>query len=231
MTTKHCLSILLLAGGLCLSGSAADSLTTAALDSGELEAVYTAAIEQRASDILDALALEDAVTKSRVHDAIVNQYRALRARDAVLDAYFRAQGATETDSPERQALSTRVTKPLHEMYVSTLSAYLPPEQVEVVKDRMTYNKVKWTFDAYCVMLPKLTDDEKAMIREVLEAARDEAMDGGSANEKHAIFERYKDQINARLTADGHDVEKAFKELEAKRNLASSADPDAEAASN
>jgi len=178
------------------------------------------AIEKRANDILDALDLKDPVKAGAVHNAVVNQYRALRARDAVIDGYLRAEGKSENAaSSERQALNEQMTKPLHELYVKTLSAYLTPEQVVIVKDKMTHNKVQVTFDAYCEILPNLTDSEKAMIAKELSAAREEAIDGGSADEKHAVFENYKEQINAKLNSNGHDVEKATKEWEAKKSLA------------
>ena len=76
---------------------------------------------------------------------------------------------------------------------------------------MTYNKVKVTYDAYCSIVPNLTDAEKARIMELLKAAREEAMDGGSAPEKSAIFKKYKDQINSYLDVQGHDTAKAFKD--------------------
>ena len=57
-----------------------------------------------------------------------------------------------------------------------------PEQVEIVKDRMTYNKVKVTYDAYCAIVPNLTESDKSKISELLKAAREEAIDGGSAHD-------------------------------------------------
>jgi hypothetical protein len=80
---------------------------------------------------------------------------------------------------------------------------------------MTYNKVKVTADAYGAMVPGLTNAEKAKILELLKAAREEAIDGGNAPEKSAIFQKYKDQINSYLDAQGHDTAKAFKEWAAK----------------
>ena len=59
--------------------------------------------------------------------------------------------------------------------------------------------------------PILTDAEKAKIMEQLKAAREEAMDGGSAPEKSAICQKYKEQINSYLDANGHDTAKALKE--------------------
>jgi hypothetical protein len=54
---------------------------------------------------------------------------------------------------------------------------------------------------------------------LLKAAREEAMDGGSAGEKSAIFQKYKEQINDYLNAHGHDVAQAYKDWNAKQELA------------
>ena len=54
-------------------------------------------------------------------------------------------------------------------------AELTPEQVETVKNKMTYKKVKVTYDAYCAIVPNLTEKDKAKILEVLKEAREEAI--------------------------------------------------------
>jgi hypothetical protein len=72
-----------------------------------------------------------------------------------------------------------------------------------VKDKMTYGKVKVTYDAYCKQNPTLTDEEKAHVLALLKEARELAMDGGSAEEKTAIFGKYKGKINNYLAARGH----------------------------
>jgi len=232
MIMKRALRVIIVGVGLCLTAQAASNYVTAPAAPGEMESLYTAAVERRAADILEALDLKDPAKSAEVRAVIVNQYRALRARDAVIDGYMRAKGeAVEEGGVEYQRLLGQLTRPLHQLYVQTLASYLTPEQVEIVKDKMTYNKVQVTFDAYCEIIPKLTDGEKAMITKQLKEAREEAIDGGSASEKHAIFARYKEKINARLTADGHDVDKAFQEWEAKQALASGANKPAPAASN
>ena len=83
----------------------------------------------------------------------------------------------------------------------------------------TGNKVKVTYDAYCAIVPDLTDSDKAKVLEELKLAREEAMDGGNAPEKSYIFGQYKDKINAYLDAHGHDVAKSTEEWEAKQELA------------
>ena len=51
---------------------------------------------------------------------------------------------------------------------------------------------------------------------MLKLAREEAIDGGSANEKSEIFQMYKNQINDYLDAHGHDVAKAYKDWETRQ---------------
>ena len=185
--------------------------------SSEREEIYAQTIEKRATNILGALALSDAGKTGRVRDAIKAQYRSLRARDEALDTMFAtlAKNAPGVES-NRGAVVSVLSKQLHEQFISKLSAELTPAQIEAVKDKMTYNKVQVTYEAYCEIVPKLTDGEKAKILEQLKVAREEAIDGGSADEKTAIFQKYKDQINTMLNANGHNVSQATKEWEAKQ---------------
>ena len=210
--------------GASLAVSAADDYKTLPVNTAEVEARYTAVIERRAADILAALDMNEDAKATEVRAIIINQYRALRARDAIIDTYLKAQEQNHsTKDTERQELLVKLTKPMHQLYVESLAAYLTPEQVEIVKDRVTYNKRKVMFDAYCEMFPNLTETEKATIANLLKAAREQAMDGGSAQEKHAIFDEYKRQINISLKAGGYDVDKAFQDWESKKNLSSNGD--------
>lgn len=214
---------LCLTGVLCLGllpVFAEDGERTAPFTAAEMEAVYTASIEKRTSNILVGLEVADAAKARRVHDAIVAQYRSLRARDAALDTMFQtlAQNTPGVET-NRNAVMKILSRQLHEQFLTRLAADLTPAQIEIVKDKMTYNKVKVTYDAYCQILPKLTDAEKAKILEALKVAREEAMDGGSADEKTAIFQKHKEGINAMLDANGHNVSQAIKEWEAKQDAA------------
>src|SRR5436190_22485974 len=97
-----------------------------------------------------------------------------------------------------------------------MAAELTPEQMDKVKDKMTYNKVQVTYDAYCEIVPNLTEPQKEKIFELLKEAREEAMDAGSAEEKSAIFKKYKGKINNYLSAQGIDVGKAYKDWGARQ---------------
>ena len=125
--------------------------------------------------------------------------------------------------PDRAALFQTMSKPLHDEFLTKLAADLSPQQVEIVKDKMTYNKLKVTYDAYCAIIPNLTEPDKTKIMEQLALARDEAIDGGSADEKSAIFQKYKERINEYLTTHGHDLAKAYKDWNAKQDQAKKED--------
>ena len=184
--------------------------STTAPTEAEKEAFYATTIENRTVDILKLLNLDDAAKSNAVHDILVAQYHELRVRDAAIDTRLRVEGKEISYANRAEQLAAQ-SKPLHDAFLAKLAASLTPEQVEQVKDLMTYNKVKVTYDAYGAIVPGLTDVEKAKILELLKLAREEAMDGGSAPEKSAIFQKYKDQINGYLDAQGHDTAKSFKD--------------------
>jgi hypothetical protein len=185
-------------------------LSTPAASDAEKEAFYATTIENRVGDILKALNLSDADKAHATHDILVAYYHDLRVRDAAIDTRLKVEGKEVNYANRAEQLAVQ-SKPLHEQFVAKLGAVLAPEEVEKVKDLMTYNKVKVTYNAYCAIVPDLTDAEKAKIMEQLTAAREEAVDGGSAPEKSAIFQKYKGQINSYLDAQGHNTAKAFKD--------------------
>ena len=137
----------------------------------------------------------------------------MRARDALIDAQLEAAGK-EVSYANRASRLEAESELLHEHFLTRLSKVLTPEKIETVKDKMTYDKVKITYDAYNNIIPGLTDADKSKIMALLKVAREKAIDGGSASEKSAIFQVYKNQINDYLIAQGHDVAKAYKDWEA-----------------
>jgi hypothetical protein len=177
----------------------------------EREAAYTRTIEKRSQDIVATLDLDDPAKATRVRDTLVAQYRALRDWHDANDAEIKALAAKKPEGQQRVEEIKGSLRKLHGSFIAALERELTDEQVEKVKDGMTYNVVRVTYDGYLQMLPTLTDAQKAEILETLKAAREEAMDGGSSEEKHAIFGRYKGRINNRLAAQGYDLKKASKE--------------------
>ncbi len=222
-TRRHLLPVSFLALSIGLN-VAAQIAPTPPAQPAEIEAAYTLAIDKRVAAIVSALDIKDEAKTTRVTQILTNQYRSLRARDEVIDAKLKVGAKDATGAKlDRPALLQEMSKPLHDQFLTKLATELTPAQIETVKDKMTYSKVKVTYDAYCAIVAGLKDEEKARILEELKAAREEAIDGGSADEKTAIFQKHKDTINAYLKERGYDVAKATKEWEAKQELAKKKD--------
>lgn len=186
--------LILAVGLLGLSSLAAETNSTPE----QVEAKYTAAIEGRTADILKILALTDTDKSAKVHDTIIAQYRTLKAWHDDNDARLKsAKADTNVTWQIRASLKT-----LHNNFLAELGKHLTPEQIEQVKDKMTYGKVQFTYKGYLNEYPDLAEPHQAEVLRLLKEAREEAMDGGSADEKSAIFNRYKGKINNYLSKQG-----------------------------
>ena len=179
--------------------------TAQAKPAQDAEAAYTRTIEKRVADILAVLDLNDPARSAKAHDLLIAQYRALRDWHDANDAKLKRA------SPDQAAQIRLPLKARHGKFLASLSEVLKPSQVDRVKDLMTYGKVKVTYDAYCEIVPNLTEAQKTRILDLLKEAREEAMDAGSSDEKSAVFKKYKGKINNYLTAEGHDVKQAYKD--------------------
>jgi len=183
-----------------LAGIAAETNSTPE----QAEANYTRVINGRADDIVKLLGLSDTNQVANVHAIIVAQYRALNAWHEANDPRLKA-----AKSDANAAGEIRVSlKRLHDEFLSKLAAAdLTSDQIEKVKDKMTYGKVQFTYKGYVTQYPNLTAEQKDKILDLLKEAREEAMDGGSSQEKTAIFQRYKGRINNYLSKQGLHPEK------------------------
>jgi hypothetical protein len=140
----------------------------------------------------------------------VQQYRDLNVihtrRDKEIEAAVKI--ASDKAAAEAQTKSIREqadahVKQLHQSYLAKLSAELTPEQVDRVKDGMTYGVLPATYRAYLAQVPELTEAQKQRIMAYLVEARELAMDGGTSEEKHLWFRKYKGKINNYLSAEGY----------------------------
>lgn len=184
------------------------------------ESAYTKAIIQRAEKIVVALGVADTNKSARVSGIIAQQYRDLSAIHEVRDAQLKQ--AREKAGADKTAVNAAVevvraeTKPkldkLHGEFLGKLSAELSAEQVDKVKDGMTYGVLPLTYGVYLKMYPELTDEQKTQIKTWLTEARELAMDGSTSDEKHAVFGKYKGKINNYLSKAGYDAKKAEQNL-------------------
>jgi hypothetical protein len=188
-----------------------------------------AALEKYNKAVLAALKLADPAKEAKVRDALATWFKALRAWHAEHDAQIKplwkefnsarsAQSATDANAAQAKIAGVYASfKPQHEKFMSDLAAVLTPEQIETVKDVLTVDKVKVTYDVYLQIFPKLTDAQQAVVLQNLKAAREEAIDCEAMTEKSAFFKKYKIKIEDEyLTAQGCNPQQARKDFAAKQ---------------
>jgi Spy/CpxP family protein refolding chaperone len=187
------------------------------------EAQYTADITKRADDIIALLHISDSAQADKVRGVIVTQYRSLRSLQDARDAKIKDLGDDKDAIANAKADTAAQVKQLHEKYLANLAdAGLSPQQIETVKDKMVYGKVKVTYDAYNEIYGPLTPEQQSHMMDLLKQAREEAMDGGSSQEKDLIFKKYKGKINIYLSGQGinmKQMEKAWGEKQKAKRAA------------
>ncbi|MCL4637591.1 MULTISPECIES: DUF3826 domain-containing protein [Olivibacter] len=168
---------------------------------------YTQVITKRAQKIVDKLNLNDA-KRLAVRTIIVRQYRDLNTIHTELEQKeqsYKASLAKEDaklQSEKAYEIAQAKLVKLHGKYLKRLGKELNEEQIEQVKNEMTYNVLPITYKGYLDMLPSLTETQKAQILGYLTEAREKAMDAGSSEAKHAWFGKYKGKINNYLSKEG-----------------------------
>jgi len=226
---KHILFVGMLVGVVSFTPASVHAQTNAS--AGPLSAAdkERASLRKHIKPILAALKPDDAAKEAAVSDILAAQFKALRVWHAANDAqvkelwneFNRARSAQSVSNANAALVKIdgvyATFKPQHEKFISDLSAVLSPEQVETVKDALTVNKVKVTYDVYLQIFPGLTEAQKSVVLQNLKAAREQAIDCESMTEKSAFFKKYKIKIeDDYLTAQGYDPKQARKDFAAKQ---------------
>ncbi|WP_460540085.1 DUF3826 domain-containing protein [Echinicola sediminis] len=187
---------------------------------------YVKVTNERAKKIVDNMDVQDAEKAAKVTDYIAHQYRNLSVihdeRDASIENVKELyEGKKEEKSIQKaEKKADKAMGKLHKKYIGQLSSVLTDEQVEEVKNGMTYNVAPNTFKVYQEMVPDLTEEQKEKIWSWLAEAREHAMDAGSSHAKHAWFGKYKGKINNYLAGFGVDLKQAEKDMFARKKAAS-----------
>ena len=156
---------------------------------------YVETIKGRAQKIVDGLNLGDANKEENVRNIIANRYFLLN------DIHAKYDKKTQED-----ALYAELYKHHFEL-ASALALYLNEEQIDAVKDGMTYGRLKRDYNAQLEMIPTLKEEEKAQILVWLREAREYAMDAADSKGKHFWFDKYRGRTNNWLSARGYDLKK------------------------
>ena len=169
------------------------SLTASAqlvvLDYEGRDSAYVENIKKRAQKIVDGLQLTD-----KKQARIANRYFLLNDIHA------------KYDKNQQDALQAELYKHHFEL-ASALALYLTDEQIDAVKDGMTFGRLKRDYQATQDMIPTLSDFEKQQILIWLKEAREYAMDAADSKGKHFWFDKYRGRTNNWLSGRGYDLKK------------------------
>ena len=208
------MSLLLLCGWI--SAGAVD------LNKENRDPKYVESIVNRSQKIVDKLGLTDVKAAEDVCNIIANRYFELNDIYEIRDAKVKTvKESGLTGDAKNEALKAAENEKdaalyrSHFAFPASLSLFLNEEQIEAVKDGMTYGVVKVTYEATLDMIPSLKEEEKVQIYAWLVEAREFAMDAENSNKKHAAFGKYKGRINNYLAKRGYNLTKE-REERAKR---------------
>ena len=188
------------------------------LDKENRDPKYVESIVSRSQKIVDKLGINDAKIAEDVRNVIANRYFTLNdiyeTRDAKVREIKESDLVGEAKNNALKAAEDAKDADLyriHFAFPADLSLFLTEEQIEAVKDGMTYGVLKITYDSHLDMIPSLKKEEKAQIYAWLKEAREFAIDAENSDRKHAFFGKYKGRINNYLAKRGYDLTKEREE--------------------
>ena len=158
------------------------------------DSAYVETIKGRAQIIVDGLGLTDAQKAENVRNIIANRYFLLNDIHA------------KYDKSQQDARDAELYKHHFEL-ASALALYLTEEQIDAVKDGMTFGRLKRDYQATQDMIPTLSEYEKKQVLIWLREAREYAMDAADSKGKHFWFDKYRGRTNNWLSARGYDLKK------------------------
>lgn len=196
------------------------SISTAAeLDSLNRDKAYVNTIVGRSQKIVDKLGITNKEVYTKVNNILANRYFELNdiyeRRDSLLKKLKKLECLTKEEREVRKRnIENEKDAALyrsHFAFPAALSLYLNEEQIEAIKDGITFGVVKVTYDSTLDMIPSLTQEEKTQILAWLIEAREFAIDAESSHKKHEAFGKYKGRINNYLSKRGYDLTKEREE--------------------
>lgn len=172
-----------------------DAVAQVALKTDGQDPKYVETIKGRAQKIVVGLKLTDTQVAENVRNIIANRYFLLN------DIHSKYDKKTQQD-----ALNAELYKHHFEL-ASALAQYLTDEQIDAVKDGMTFGRLKRDYQATQNMIPSLSEYEKKQVLIWLKEAREYAMDAADSKGKHFWFDKYRGRTNNWLSARGYDLKK------------------------
>ncbi len=173
---------------------------------------YNKVIRDRAAKIVNTLEIKNQQVFDEYVTIIADQYFYLNnqqqnfekakagIKESTSDKLLQEQKIKELQEKKESDINQK-----HQGYIQLLQKKLTADQIEKVKDGMTYGVLKNTYNGYVDMIPALTATQKKKIYDWLVEARELAMDGETSDAKHGMFNKYKGKINNYLSAEGYNI--------------------------
>lgn len=203
--------------------SVAVSASDSKLNTRNLPADAVTEAQQNAAKVLDKLSLTNDSIRKNIQTVIANRYLELREihhnydeRNKVIEATSLSK---EKKAEELERSYYQYNSDLYRSrfdYVAWLHFYLNQEQVETVKDAMTYNLFHVRYNDFLDLLPNLKETEKNRVYHWLIEAREFSMDFETARKMRQMFTKYRGRINNYLASRGYDLRKATEEQKARQ---------------
>lgn len=193
------------------------------LNTRNLPADAVSEAKQRATKVLAKLSLTNDSIRENIQIVVTNRYLELREihhryeeRNKVIEA---TDLSKEKKAEELERSYYQYNSDLYRSrfgYIAWLSFYLNDEQVETVKDAMTYNLFHVRYNDFLDLLPNLTKAEKNRVYNWLIEAREFSMDFETPRKMRQMFTKYRGRINNYLAGRGYDLRKATEEQKARQ---------------
>lgn len=176
-----------------------------------------------AKKVMTALALKDKKAAEQIRNLVAYQYQQITkiqaAKQARIDEAKRLQKNDAEIESESQAAWEESKAKLdkqRDIFIAELTKRLDHDQIETVKNEMTGQGLDKELARFVELLPNLTDEHKAKVREYLVEARENALNVLTSRERNQWFAKYRGRANNYLSKQGYDLRKATEILEQKK---------------
>ena len=180
------------------------------------QTVADTALENKASEWVAALKLNDDAKAKKVKSAIATHLMAVRDWHNSHPYTMIPEGINPTTGGKLSEMDRQIiicsTKPksIHDNLMKVLKTELDSVQVEAILDKYTIGKVAFTLQGYKSIVPDLTAKEETEILNNLKQAREQAIDYKNMKEISAIFEIYKTKCEQYLNNNGRNWRQMYR---------------------
>ena len=187
------------------------------------QAVTDTALENKASEWVASLKLNDNAKAQNVKSAIATHLTAVKEWHNSHPFTLIPEGINPTTGGKLSEMDRQLiicsTKPksVHDNLLNVLKTELDSVQVEAILDKYTIGKVDFTLKGYKAIVPDLTAKEETEILKNLKQAREQAIDYKNMREISAIFEIYKTKCEQYLNNNGRNWRQLYKSYVDKVN--------------